>query len=140
MQANEITLMAADTILVAQYHIQEMGLIVDESPTHISHIQTESVCIGHMFNRIISLVWDCFMVCGLKQFNVSLDLHHFPIQLRLIGLFLLFFVVVVVCSNWTGMMDHISINYGDNFKNLMPSTKMLFVKSRNIASIKKTRH
>lgn len=60
----------ADTVLVAQFHIQEMGLAADEVPTQISHILTESVRIGHMFNRTITLLWDCFMVCGLKTFIV----------------------------------------------------------------------
>lgn len=69
-QTGEITLFMADTVLVAQYHIQEMGFEVHEIPTEISNIRTESVRIGHMFNRINTLIWDCLMVCGLEAFIV----------------------------------------------------------------------
>lgn len=70
MQADEITLLMAVTILVTQLQIQESDLALEQFPTQISHIRTENVRVGHMFNRIVSLLWDCFMVCGLKQFIV----------------------------------------------------------------------
>lgn len=70
----------ADTVLVAKYHLQELKMAVNErnQPTEISNIRTESVRIAHMFNRIITLMWDCLMVCGLKTFIVRLyfDLFH----------------------------------------------------------------
>lgn len=70
MQTGEITLLMADTMLVAQYHIQEKGLAGMPTDTHISNIRTESVRIGHLFNRINTLIWDCLMVCGLQTFIV----------------------------------------------------------------------
>lgn len=62
----------ADTVLIAQYHIQEMKMPANgrDQPLEISNIRTESVRIAHMFNRIVTLVWDCLMVCGLQTFIV----------------------------------------------------------------------
>lgn len=76
LQAGEITLLMADTVLLTQFHIQESGLAVDEVPTQISYILTESVRVGHIFNRIITLLWDCFMVCGLKTFIVRFKCRY----------------------------------------------------------------
>lgn len=70
MQNGEISLLVADTVLVAQYHLQELKLNVNVY-TQIANIHTESVRIGHLFNRTNTLIWDCLMVCGLKSFIVS---------------------------------------------------------------------
>lgn len=61
----------ADAILVAQYHIQKMKLALGGIHTDLSNIRIKHVRIGHMFNRINTLIWDCLMVCGLKSFIVS---------------------------------------------------------------------
>lgn len=73
MQTGQITLLMADTVLVAQYHIQERKKSVNEhnQPTEVSNIRTESVRVAHMFNRVVTLMWDCLMVCGLQKFIVS---------------------------------------------------------------------
>lgn len=86
MQAGEITLLMADTILVTQYDIQETVSKVYAISTQVPNIRTESIRIGHLFNRIITLLWDCFMVCGLKAFIVSsFRCWHFEVDFRLIA-------------------------------------------------------
>lgn len=66
----------ADTVLIAQYHIGEMHLSANGIRTDVSNIGTEAVRIGHMFNRVNTLIWDCLMVCGLKTFIVSHIQHY----------------------------------------------------------------
>lgn len=31
------------------------------------------VLAAHMYNRAMTLVWDCFIVCGLKEYTVSAE-------------------------------------------------------------------
>lgn len=72
MQTGQITVLMADTVLVAQHHIQELKMAVNgrNQPMEITDIRTESVRIAHMFNRITTLIWNCLTVCGLKAFIV----------------------------------------------------------------------
>lgn len=58
-------------MLATQVHIQELKLPVDDIFTQITNVSMESVRIGHMFNRTIIVIWNCFMVCGLKALIVS---------------------------------------------------------------------
>lgn len=120
--------MMADTILVAQYHIQEKGLAGDELTTQISNIGTECVRVGHMFNRVISLLWDCFMVCGLKLFIVSHSTFHYTISFAIE--FQSYFNFL--CSNLIGLMAHTSTTCYENFNSRRGSTKMAFVKFPSI--------
>lgn len=79
MQNGQMTLMMADTVLVAQYHIQERKMTVNErnQPTELSNIRTECVRVAHAVNRTVTLMWDCLMVCGLQNFIVSYRIPPF---------------------------------------------------------------
>lgn len=71
-QASEITTLMADALLVSQYNILGMGINLDAVTIDVLNVNKEAIRIGQLFNRIITLLWDCFMVCGLKRFIVML--------------------------------------------------------------------
>lgn len=65
-----MTTLMADTVLISQYNIFELSTNLDAIIVDETNINTESIRSGQLFNRTITMLWDCFMVCGLKRFIV----------------------------------------------------------------------
>lgn len=61
--------MQADVVLMCQYDI-EAGVNVQAIKINESAENKEVIRVGHLFNRTVTLIWDCFMVCGLDKFIV----------------------------------------------------------------------
>lgn len=61
--------MQADVVLMCQYDI-EAGVNVQAIKINESDENKEVIRVGHLFNRTVTLIWDCFMVCGLDKFIV----------------------------------------------------------------------
>lgn len=64
--------MAADALLLSQHNILELSFNLDIVICVESEVKKESIRIGQLFNRTMTLLWDCLTVCGLKSFIVML--------------------------------------------------------------------
>lgn len=68
--------MQADALLMSQYDIFESNIDLQTiSIKDETKVGKDRIRIGQLFNRTITLLWDCFAVCGLKRFIVIL-FHH----------------------------------------------------------------
>lgn len=70
VRAREINIMQADALLVSQYNILQDEIDLHKFNFIDSAISTENIRIGQVFVRAISLLWDCFAVCGLQAYLV----------------------------------------------------------------------
>lgn len=62
--------MQADALLLCQYNIFEAELIWKFN-NNIEPVASKDVIrVGQLFNRATTLLWDCFMVCGLTALIV----------------------------------------------------------------------
>lgn len=64
--------MAADALLLSQHNILELKFNLDVVLCVESNVNKESIRTGQLFNRTITLLWDCLTVCGLRTFIVML--------------------------------------------------------------------
>lgn len=113
-----------DTVLIAQYHIQELRLEVNSVNTEISNIHKESVRFGQLFNRINTLIWDCLTVCGLESFivsyyNQSLSLIHCSLLCRIFHFHIL--TVRIYFGKFSFFSSHQQLDWYDGpyFNHLM---------------------
>lgn len=71
LQAGELSIMEADAILLAEFTIHERR-VEQISVRGPRAYDKDMIRMGQIFNRTADLVWECFTVCGLANFLVSL--------------------------------------------------------------------
>lgn len=70
-KADEITILQADALLMSHVNIIEKEIDLATIDINRLYVDKETIRVGQLFNRVITLFWDAFMVCGLKKFIVS---------------------------------------------------------------------
>lgn len=70
-KADEITILQADALLMSHVNIIEKEIDLATIDINSLCVGKDTVRVGQLFNRVITLLWDAFMVCGLKKFIVS---------------------------------------------------------------------
>lgn len=77
-KAREISLPHADALLLTEYTLNGIG------PKHNTHINKPRELFGDVvraaqsYNRTMLLIWDCFFICGLQRFIVSVAWNGRP--------------------------------------------------------------
>lgn len=70
-KADEITILQADALLMSHVNIIEKEIDLATIDINSLCVDKDTIRVGQLFNRVITLLWDAFMVCGLKKFIVS---------------------------------------------------------------------
>ncbi|XP_055325860.1 uncharacterized protein LOC129579717 [Sitodiplosis mosellana] len=77
LKANEITSLQADALLLCQYNIFEGKFDLESINIDETVVSKEVIRVGQLFSRTITLIWDCFMVCGLSEY-IQMDWFDGP--------------------------------------------------------------
>lgn len=92
-QSGEITELQADALLMSQHNIIEDKIDLAAINAHNSvDVNKDVIRVGHAFNKTITLIWDCFYVCGLKEYIVIMLYMKMDNFIRLISTHIIFFV------------------------------------------------
>lgn len=62
--------MQADAVLMCQYDI-EAGVDLKAIKVNEGAEIKDVIRVGQLFNRTVTLIWDCFTVCGLNKLIVG---------------------------------------------------------------------
>lgn len=71
-QAQEISLPHADALLATEYTMSHANECFIKNIAKPKELFSNIVVAANMYNRTMTLIWDCLVICGLKKYTVSI--------------------------------------------------------------------
>lgn len=71
VKARAITLLHADALLVTEYTISGADESLIQNLIKPDEMIRNTVVAANLYNKSLTLIWDCLVVCGLRKYTVS---------------------------------------------------------------------